>query len=194
VAKIARPRRTNSRHANARELEQIEDLLGEDFSSLAEARQALKKETGHIPGKSSYTVRELSSKKNGTVKQFIADLEGHTDELDALKRPNDFWAAEIYGHKTYQLFGSMEALARKLASYRGLQEENPRAALQHIKIVQVKGVNALSDYYAAKRAEVTSSWEKAKLKHKLDRARKRRQERKITRLEATVKSLRKRLK
>lgn len=193
MAKKARPRRTNSRYARERELERIERILDEDFETLSEARKALTAETGAVPGKASYTVSELSSRKHKTVKAFISDIESHSKELDGLKQDKDFWAAEIYGNKTYALYGSMEQLARKLASYRGLQEEHPRAALKHVKIVRVSGVNALADYRQQKQFEVEESWRLAKLKGKVDRKRKKRQEKQIEQLRAEVKRLRKKL-
>src|SRR5208282_4257624 len=99
----------------------------------------------------SYTVGELSSKKHKTVRTFVTDLEGHRAEIDALKHNQDYWAAEIYGNKTYSLFGNIDLLAKKLGSYRGLQEEHPKQALKNIKIIRVSGRNAVNEYLEARR-------------------------------------------
>jgi hypothetical protein len=175
------------------ELARIEDLLGEDFTSLSEARKALRSETGVAPGKDSYTVRELSSRKNRTVDAFITDVKGRSDEIDLLKREPEFWAAEIYGHGTYQLFGSMEQLAAKLNTYKGLKEENPREALRNIKVIRVKGRNGVQEYRRQKQLDVEEQWRTRRLKGKLDRQRQRRQEKLIQRQAATIKKLKAKL-
>lgn len=195
--KRSRPRpkiRASNRPSRNAELERIEDLLGEEFESLSEARRALKAETGAVPGKDRYTVRELSSRNNRTVKSQIADFEAHSNTIDALKKPEEYWAAEIYGHGTYQLYASVEQLARKLATYRGLQEENPKKALKNIKIIRVSGRNAIAEYQRQKRLEVEDSLRLRKLKGKRDRAREKAMQQKIKTLESQVKKLRRKLK
>lgn len=192
----SKPRRTNARYNRSKkadELSRIEDFLGEEFESLSEARKALKAETGVAPNKASYTVQELSTRKHRTVKTFIPDLESHRQEIDTLKKPSDFWAAEIYGHGTYNLYGSIEQLARKLATYRGLAEEHPKKALSNIKIIRVSGVNAIADYYKSKKIEVEKSWRKTKDRHKLDRVRQRKQAKQIKGLKKQIATLKAKL-
>lgn len=175
------------------ELQRIESVLGEDFESLSQARKALAQQTTAVPHKKSYTVSELSHKSHRTVKTFVVDLEEHSAEVDSLKRPQEFWAAEIYGNKTYLLYSNISELAKKLASYRGLQEEHPRKALKNIKIIKVSGQDA-EKYFREKEAQRKLSREKAIRLGKLDRKRDRRQARKISQLEQQIKELRKKLK
>jgi hypothetical protein len=193
----ARSARTNKNRpaklkaaANRRELESIEDLLGEDFDSITEARKALKRETGPAPGKDFYSVRELSTRKNKTVQAFLSDIHEHRANIDALKKPKEFWAAEIYGHGTYQLFSTTADLVKKLSTYKGLQTEDPTEALKNIKVIHVKGVNALAQYQESKRLDLEEQWRLRKLKGIENRKRKRQQESKIKRLEREVKELR----
>lgn len=169
------------------ELQRIENLLGEDFESLSQARKALKEQSGPVPHKKKYSVSELSSKQHRTIRTFVTDLEDHTAEIDALKYDTDFWAAKIYGHGTYEVYGSISLLAEKLASYRGLQEEQPREALKNIEIIRVHGVDAVVDYQRKKKAEVERRWQRVREQHKLDRKRKRREAAKLKKAEAKVK-------
>jgi hypothetical protein len=192
--KSRRGRTISSGASGASELERLEDLLDEDFGSLKEARAAYKAETGVAPGKDEYTVRELSSKKNRTVREFIADLSGRTEEIDALKKPNEYWAAEIYGHGTYNLYGSIEQLTRKLDTYKGLQQENPQKALKNIKLIRVSGRNARAEYFKQKKLQVEESWRLAKLKGKQNRKRQRAQEAKLRRSASKIKGLSKQIK
>lgn len=190
---MAKARRTSARKSGAKsggmkraskdEQARIEELLGEDFETLSEARAALAKETGAVPGKSSYKVRELSNKN--TVAKFVDDLEKRADEIDALKKPEEYFAAEIYGHKTWTVFGSSEQLARKLGTYKGLREEHPKKSLQQIKIIRIKGRNGLAEWQRQKRLEVEKS---LKASHKSKRERTRMKKR-IKSLEAQIKAL-----
>lgn len=182
--------RQNARQQTARNraLAEIEEFLGEDFDSLAEAKRALKTQTGPAPRKDSYTVKELSSKKHETIKTFVTDLEEHQAEIDSLKAPPDLWAARIYGHGTYQLYGSIEQLAKKLASYKDLVNENPKDALKNIQIVRVHGVNGAEDYFNQKKREVQEQWAIRKLKAKTDRARKRKQARALEKAKTQLKA------
>ena len=156
---MARPKkntRIKSQLRNARELERIESLLGEDFESLSQAKAALQQESQ--PRKNSYTVRELSSRQNKTVKAFVSDLEKHIPEIDSLKTKEDRWAAEIYGYKTYNLYSSISGLATQLSKYidRGLGEEKPTKALKEIKIIRV-GFKSADKWLRDKQAEVVES-------------------------------------
>lgn len=200
MARKQKPTRTRGRGPSKavsktqRELQRIENLLGEDFTSLAEARRALKAETGPKKGKVSYTVGELSTRKHKTVRTLVTDLEGHSEEVDALKKDADYWGAEIYGAKTYSLYPSIEGLAKKIGSYRGLQEEHPRAALKNIKIIKVSGQNALNKYLAARRKQTEDSWRRTREKHKVDRKRTRKQASAIKKLQAQIKALKTKIK
>jgi hypothetical protein len=190
----AKKRRANSssksaKSAESAELQRLEHLLGEDFSTLSEARAAFATETGAAPGKSSYTVKELSHKRHNKIQGFIADLEEHEADVDALKKPTDFWAAEINGYNTYSLFANTHLLTQKLLSYKGLQEESPKL-INQIKIIKVRGVDA-GKYHAAKKAQVKESWRKAKEKRKLDRSRQRKQARDLARATKQLKAERK---
>jgi hypothetical protein len=171
----------STRKNSADELQRIEDLLDEDFESLSQARKAFKHETGLAPGKDSYTVKELSHRKHATVKTFLPDLEEHRKEVDALKKKSDFWAAEIYGNGTYSLYSDIDALARRIGTYKGLQEENPRQALRNIKIIRVKNVDA-SEYIRQRILAKEESKRLGKLKGKENRKRERDKDRKIAML------------
>lgn len=170
------------------ELQRIENLLGEEFDSLAQARKALKTDTGPKPNKLAYTVGELSSKKHKTIKTLLPDLEEHTAEIDNLKADQDYWAAEIYGAKTYSVYASIEGLAKKLGTYKGLQEENPKAALKNIKIIRIRGQNALDKYIAARRKQTEESWKRTKEKHKEDRKRTRKQAGQLRKMKDQIKA------
>lgn len=163
------------------ELERIENLLGENFETLTEARHALQAETGPRSGKHSYTVTELSHKKHRTIKTFIADLEENKAEIDALKKPPEFWAAQIYGNGTWGLYTDIGSLARKLGTYRGLQEDHPQKALKNIKIVRVTGAEA-DKYLRHKREVAEASWKRRRKKGHEDRQRRQSQTRGIRRL------------
>lgn len=174
-----------TKSAKQRELAQIEQTLGEEFSSLSEARKALAQETTTL--KDSYTIRELSTKKHSTIRTFLPDVESHKAEIDQLKRPQDFWAAEIYGYGTYSVHGSIADLAKKLASYRGLQEENPAAALKHIKIIRIKGQHGLDQYLKRRREQTKESWKRAKEKHRQHVKRQKKQARQLEKMKAKIK-------
>lgn len=172
--------------ARENELARIEDALGEEFETLAQARKALHRETGAVPFKDSYTVRELSTRKHRTVKTLLPEWESRAAEIDALKHKPDFWAAEIYGNKTYSLYGTFEQLVKKLSTYHGLRDEDPTKALANIKIVRVHGVNAVQDYYRQKKAEREAALRKTQAKRSELLKRERKQKRKIKSLQQTI--------
>lgn len=162
-------RRTNARakstgrikRSSAEELERIEDLLGEDFDTLTQARAALARETGPRPGKQKYRVSELSQKK--TVSSFVKDIERpeKIEEIDALKRDQDYFAAKIYGHNTYNVYGSIEQLAKKLGTYKGLASESPKESLKHIQVIKIKGRNGLREWRKQKAKQIEKKIEQS---------------------------------
>lgn len=186
ASKLVARKKAPSKTARAKELAVIEATLGEEFSSLSEARKALHSES--TPLKNSYTVRELSTKKHKTIRTFIPDVENHASEIDQLKRPQDFWAAEIYGYGTYSVHGSIAGLIRKIATYKGLQEENPTAALRNIKIIRIKGQHGLDQYLTRRKEQTKQSWKRQAEKRKLYKKREKKQATKLKRMAEIIKA------
>lgn len=121
---------------NARQLAQIETLLGEEFESLAQAKHALKAETEPAPSKKrneskrSYTIRELKPDEKQTINAFLNDTLT-ADKLDAtLLKQGELWGLETEHqftgldakqHKgtarSYQTYGQLEKAFKKITEY-----------------------------------------------------------------------------
>ena len=121
-----RPTRNRATLAQ-QELEQIERLLGEDFESLAQAREALRLETRGRPkvkavrpprgakkGKRSYTLQELASSKSKNLGKLLAKIEENSEQIDQLKSPEQMWAFQIYDRHSLvpyeSIYGMMDFL------------------------------------------------------------------------------------
>lgn len=182
-----RARKLSSRKSE-RELQQIENLLGEDFETLAQAHTALRRESGPKPYKDKYSVRELSSKRHKTLKQFLPDLSHHAREIDALKHPTDLWAAEIKGkrgwYKTYKAFDSIEGLSNQIGKYKDLLEEFPSKVIDDIRVVRVKN---RKQWHKAKQTEIAERKQYYAAKAEKSRKEKRKSKKRMRYLERKVK-------
>lgn len=192
----ASKKRTLKRPSPAKELAQIERLLGEDFDSLAQARRALNKESKPVKQSSpksskksipkritpaptqqqetpvplrkpyefdnsqrAYTVRDLRRGEKQEIIKWLQDYNA-TRRIQALKKPGEFWAAEIPYRvndkrtgvktsgiaKTYNIYSDVFALFGTLSGYATRSKNKERKSdeaikrwLNSIKIVRFKG-------------------------------------------------------
>lgn len=151
-----------------------------------------KSKKSHVKNRSSYSIRSLSTHQHNTLKSFLLDINEHSDEIDALKKPDEFWAAEIYGAKTFTVFSSIRGLSNQLSSYRDLQTESPKDALRSIKIIKLHN-NQLGEYQRKRKQQTEDRDLRAKLLGKRDRKREKKTKQKEARAKKLTASLRRRL-
>lgn len=60
--------------------------------------------------------------KHKSLAGVLKDLEEHGDEINALKRPDENFAFQIDGIRSYAVFGSIQQFARSLAESAGIQQ------------------------------------------------------------------------
>lgn len=60
--------------------------------------------------------------KHKSLAGVLADLEENAEELDMLKKPDERWALQIDGIRSYALFYNMRQLAQVYAESAGIQE------------------------------------------------------------------------
>lgn len=126
---------------NAQELTRIEDLLGEDFESLAEARRALKSDTKDVVPKAareviklgnkrSYTIHELKDGDKRTITAWLNDRATAEEIQNVTLGRGEVWGAETTHEylgtdgkthrgiaRTWQSYGNLDQLFKRLGEY-----------------------------------------------------------------------------
>jgi polyhydroxyalkanoate synthesis regulator phasin len=161
-SKSAPKRKSKAASKSASELQSIEELLGEEFESLAQARRALKSETveqvpppknSKLPRKKNYTIKELSKSQKQTVNKFLHDKASIKEVDKMVLQPGEFWGAAInYDYyndndrkiqssaKTHDLFETGVQLFDRLNAYISHSHEagwkSTNAFIDNIKIIK----------------------------------------------------------
>ena len=138
-----RPTRNRATLAQ-QELEQIERLLGEDFESLAQAREALRLETRgrpkvkvvrrRIKKRDEYTLQELGETRSKQLLTLVSKIDENQDQIDALKNENQFFAASVWDRHVEVVFRDASGLSQWLGRYVGVKEWDA-ALVSSIRIV-----------------------------------------------------------
>jgi hypothetical protein len=168
-AKAGGPTRNRATLAQ-QELEQIERLLGEDFESLAQAREALRLETRGRPkaravrplrgvkkGKSSYTLQELASSKSTNLGKLLAKIEENSEQIDQLKQPEQMWAFQIYDRHSLVPYESIYGMMDFLQASGGLvtaAKDDPKLVVKISILTKGSSGQPMQDIVSEYRREV----------------------------------------
>ena len=71
-------------------------------------------------GKQSYKLQELASSKSKNLGKLLAKIEERTDQIDALKRPDQMWAFQIYDRHSLVPYESIGGMMEFLQASGGL--------------------------------------------------------------------------
>ena len=71
-------------------------------------------------GKESYRLQELASSKSKNLGKLLAKIEERTDQIDALKRPDQMWAFQIYDRHSLVPYESIGGMMEFLQASGGL--------------------------------------------------------------------------
>lgn len=123
-----------------------------------------KRSISKLKQKRNYSVRDLPIDQKGTMAQLLQKIDRNVDEIDKLKKPGEWWAAEIeYNHKTHAMartlvpYGSIDLLVRALGKYEEIQQlGNKRNAVDGLikKIRIIKFAGSAVQYQKIKKIEV----------------------------------------
>jgi hypothetical protein len=72
------------------------------------------------PLNSPLSIRDFSAGQK-TLAGTLAYIEKHADELDRLKRPDEKWAFQLDGMKSYVIFSHIEDMVKKLRHYQSVK-------------------------------------------------------------------------
>jgi hypothetical protein len=74
-----------------------------------------------LPIRTPISVRDFPV-KHKSLALVLSDLEANAKEINALKRPGEYFAWEVDGIKSYGIFADIELLARELGESAGIQQ------------------------------------------------------------------------
>lgn len=90
-----------------------------------------------MAGRDSFELTEAPYAAGKTVFRKLSSIERNGEKFDQLKDPDDFWAAEIKGNKTWEVFRTAEQLADKLKHYKAIEEN--RLDISDIQVLKFHG-------------------------------------------------------
>jgi DNA-binding protein HU-beta len=98
------------------------------------------KQIQKLSKRKSYTFRDLPIKQSNSLPKLLTELETRADDLDALKRPGEYWAFTLLGHKSHQVFESLDLMLGKLRQYKlPTRKDDMRDMVEGIRFVKFGG-------------------------------------------------------
>lgn len=181
---------TKAARERALELQRIENLLGEDFESLAQARKALKSETSDVVPKAareviklgekrSYTIRELKDGDRRAINAWLNDRANAEDIQKVVLKRGEVWGAESSHqylgtdgktHKgvarTWQSYGNLDQLFKRLSEYvtfgKFQSQQSQDSFVNSIKVIRFGRAAKVSEKTETAKNENRSAWFEAK--------------------------------
>lgn len=109
-------------------------------SARKHKQAAQDKQLQNLTKRKSFGFRDLPIRQSNSLPNLVTQLETRADELDGLKRPGEYWAFTLFGHKSHQIFESLDLMLAKLRQYKiPNRKDDAREMVESIRFIKFGG-------------------------------------------------------